>query len=525
MPVSREAIEQYFSRLIAPYPHVKDMEPDRLRDIIYQRTGKHLLTKTEPRPYQLEAITYAIAQQRALLFLDMRLGKTKIALDVAEHFHRCGDWKGPGLIVAHSPLALRDTWPIEIPLHSNLTFKCVQNDWNELLDAIESNCDLIVIPWTGLQSLFSVKRFAPRKKRWKLVPDEEKIQAVAPVFSFVIMDEIHKCKNFQSLRYQITEGLVAHCQFRLGLTGTPLARDPLALWAQAFLVDRGAALGKNYFFFRAAFGKEVMNWALKRPMLAFDSSKMKLLQQKLAPVAISYQKDEIHSDNVLEQVVRLNMLPAQQQAYDRYLADVLKRRIQAQKDGIRESPENTFLRMRQCASGFMPFVDDMGYQRLVDFPCAKLEWLENLLEGFVENSVPTVIFHEFIHSGDRIEQLLKKSKVPFARLTGSSEMQRQAVADFRNAEVDILLANTATGGTGIDLIRADYMLFYESPVSPIIRVQARARPLAVQRGRRPLVIEDLVSAPVEERILEYIAQGQDLRRAVMRNPDLLSKCK
>jgi hypothetical protein len=68
----------------------------------------------------------------------------------------------------------------------------------------------------------------------------------------------------------------------------------------------------------------------------------------------------------------------------------------------------------------------------------------------------------------------------------------------------------------INLSAANYLCFFESPVSVIARRQAEARPLA--RGDRPLVIDDLVCAPIEAKLLDFVREGQSLRDALIKDP-------
>ena len=44
---------------------------------------------------------------------------------------------------------------------------------------------------------------------------------------------------------------------------------------------------------------------------------------------------------------------------------------------------------------------------------------------------------------------------------------------------------------------------------------------AVARAGRPLVLDDLVAAPVEDRMLSYYREGQDFLQAVRRDVTLL----
>lgn len=521
MTVSPKALARFREQAPRWHPIVKGRRPESLQEIIRRATQHEYQGKTQPRPHQLEALAYALAQRRALLFLAMRLGKSKIALDWAAHLKRVGLWRGLGLIVAHAPIALQSVWAVEAAKHSDLKVALVQKGYDEFLQACESDCDLVVTPWSGLQQMFSTKRVVQRGKRKgqnKLYVDHDRVRATGELFTLAIMDEIHLCKNPQSLRFKIAVELVARAQYRLGLTGTPVGRDPFALWAQCYLVDRGDALSRSYHFFELAYGKKEFNFAIKRELVKFDQARLDDMLKRAAGTVISYRKEEVHVDKVMRNVTQLHMGPSQSKRYFYELSEYINK----WKAG-EEPRDNIFMKLRQIASGFEPYVDSLGGRFMLPLKHnVKLEWLRALLEE-QETETCMVIFHEFIATGDMISAMLKEIGIKHARIEGATKDKSAELSKFTSGKVKLLVANTATGGVGIDLRNADYLLFYESPVSPTVRSQAEARPLAIERGDRPLVIEDLVCAPVEQRILDFIQEGKNLMRAVMSDPEEMQR--
>lgn len=163
----------------------------------------------------------------------------------------------------------------------------------------------------------------------------------------------------------------------------------------------------------------------------------------------------------------------------------------------------------------MPFSDDEGETRIVHFDKSiKLAWFEELLSHMPD--VQCVVFHEYIHSGELLCKALKTAKKTHTWLYGDSdtnEKRQRIVSEFQNGNAQFLVANSRSGGTAIDLPMADYLIFFESPVSPRQREQAAARPMA--RDDRPLMLDDLVCAPVERKILGFIAEGRDLYQALV----------
>lgn len=509
MPIDPESLQKFLDRAPLMQPLFKGETPAKLERLIYDSTGLPFAEITKSRPHQLEGIAFALWKRRALLLYHMRLGKTKIALDWAAHLRRAGLASGMGLVIAHAPIGA-DVWESEAAKHSRLRVRVVRSSSHaseDLADAIESDAQLLIMAHSTLQSLFTVKRLS-RKGVPKLYPDVETLALAAECFTHCIIDETHLCANHTSLRFAICEALVSECKQRLGLTGTPVGRDPFALWAQAFLVDAGVTLTTSFYFFEAAFGEKRKNKFVKKgEEITFDKSKLAVLRSKMAGIALAYGKDEVKSAEVFAGTVELRMSPPQRAAYNDAVEKLVK--FAGQDIELR----STFVRLRQIASGYLPFSDDIGEKHIVHFEgSVKLAWLKEFLEE-VPDDTQCVIFHEFTHSGELICKLLKEAGKTHSWLYGEAEDKRGAREDFQKGAAQFLVANTQTGGTSIDLPMADYLCFFESPVSPRTREQAQARPMA--RGDRPLMMDDLICAPIERKILGFIKEGRDLSQALV----------
>ena len=506
MPVSQQAIDKFLAwRPAMPAP-VKGRPVDELVERIEMLCRASFTPKSVPRPHQLEALCFALEQRRALLFLKQRLGKTAVALYYAEMLRKSGDFTKKGLVIVPVPV-IGDVWEYETEMHTGLKAVAVatQDGQAALDEALASDADLIVMSWYTLQSFYTAKGLPTEKKKGTLKVRLAELIAFAAHFDLVVIDEIHLAKTPASLRFQIGNTLTWKCPSVLGLTGTPHGRNPYDLWAQAYLVDRGQTLGFNYQFFRRAFGRQVANeFAAYGYVVEFDPAKMPLLERRIGALAISYGwEGYLEVPEISRNIVRLHMTGRQAKLYGDAIADLVR------AGNSKVSINNIFIRLRQISSGFLPFKTEEGLDRTIHVSSAKLEWIQELVEE-APPEVRIVVFHDFTETGMALTKHLDKLKIPHRWLYGGTVDKGRAVRDFQDGSVNVLVAHPQSGGMGIDLSMADYMVFLESPVSAVVRQQAEARPIGDKRNGRPLVVDDLVCSPVEERILEYVQQGKDL---------------
>lgn len=512
MAIAKEAIDKFLYRVPPELPRFKGERPDKLLELIYDCTSAQYQEITTSKPHQLEGVAYALYMRRCLLYYWMRRGKTKIALDWISHLQRSGLARRKALIVAHSPLGC-GVWEQQAGVHSKLKVRAVYSGKraaDDFVDATESDVDAIIISHSTLQSLFTIKK-ASRKGPMKLYPDHELLELAAEAFDTAVIDEIHLVGGQYAPRFLLLCHLLGECRYRLGLTGTPVGRNPLGVWPQVYLIDEGHTLSPNYRFFERAFCvyKTAYNIPGKPKRLIFDRTKLDILNQKLATISLTSGKDEVKSAEVDTQVVELRLSEEQRKAYNDIIQGVIDRR-RAQSEQERT---NTFVRLRQISSGYLSVTGEDDDTHVVHFKrAAKLEWLEDLLE-VVDADTQVLIFHEYRYTGELLEKIIKKAGRTCVRLYGDTKDKFATAALFQQRKVQFLIANNTTGGTAVDLSAADYQIFYETPVSPRVREQAQARAMA--RGMRPLLLDDLVCGAIDRRVLDFIQEGRDVAHALL----------
>lgn len=503
---SMQAIQRYLDYNRPSFLPVKNATADRCRFRLAQE-GFITQYKTEPRPYQWGPLYVALKNKQALLFLGPRAGKTKVALDYMTAItadHEARKSPRPRFLVVVPSDEIMSVWEDLGQQHSDLSITCAYPPTSNRKQMLEAETDLVIIPFSGIQAIGSKEAVSARKKKTVLAPNVEELRRIGSRFDGVIVDEIHHCKSSKSLRYKMMKILMENKPYRLGLTGTPFGRDPYALWAQFYLIDDGKTLGSNQFFFEQAFSCPSQN---PFRMYEFDQRKNPILSRKVWGGAYSLTTMEALGVSAIEHnKVRL-------------------RPTLEQKERIREAVHNlplggeelkmTYMKMRQIASGFTRLPNGRDIP-IGDNP--KLGWLESEMDEFEGQAA---IFYVFDWSGQQIAKLMASMKIPAVWIHGGQKDNAQKIRDYRSGKAQVAVIQCLVGSEGIDLSATDRQIIYECPDKVIVYTQMDYRAISATRTK-PLVVDDLIVAPVEELIAGYMKEGKDLLKDIVFNPKLLA---
>lgn len=192
-------------------------------------------SKADLHPYQREAVQHIFTHPRSGLFLDMGLGKTATCLTAVKELI---DTFCISRVLVIAPLRVaRYTWTAEIA------------------------------EWEHLSSLRAVRILgSPQARRKALAADAdiyitnrenvawlvEECEGKLP-FDCVIIDELSSFKNPSAQRFKRLKRAIAFVPWVIGLTGTPAPNGLMDLWAELFLLDQGARLGKTITAYRARY--------------------------------------------------------------------------------------------------------------------------------------------------------------------------------------------------------------------------------------------------------------------------------
>lgn len=208
-----------------------------------------MLQISDLRPKQLEAIQFILDGYEALILADVGTGKTVITLTALFKLMKEGSISR-ALVLAPKRVAT-DVWVQEVDQWAHLKdapFKvvCIAGlSTEKRIEAIKNTKNDVVV--------LNYENLAWFMERFKTSP-----------FDALVLDEIDKMKDRTSKRFGgvkkegkwVQEGLKNYRrQFDtiIGLTGTPASNGLLDLWAECYLVDGGASLGRSFNKFQRSY--------------------------------------------------------------------------------------------------------------------------------------------------------------------------------------------------------------------------------------------------------------------------------
>ena len=465
--------------------------------------------------HQLVCFLIIETLHRFMLFIDMGGGKTLITLSVLRYRKQRGET--PKAIVFVPYVTSVETWITEVKTHAP-ELLCVPlygstaENYEKLITA---KGDLYVISYPSAIALFSKVRKNKKtgKNEWYL--DRQFLLETFDDFDSIIMDEIHKCKSASSLTFYMCRALSAHCEYAIGLTGTPFGRDLQDLWPQFYLIDFGDTLGDTFTLYREAFFKKKEKyWGGYE--YKFKQKLFKKLQELIKNVSIRYRDDEF-SDMPPAVTIPIHVRPHEG------IAAYAKRSIATinetlAKGGKYRAIESEYLRLRQLSSGFMTLKGEDNNKVQVQFDeNPKLEALQSLVEA-MPTGCKMVVFHHFVYTNQLISDRLKAMKVPHARIYGKTKDPIAELNRFKNdPECTVLVLNSKSGSSSLNLQVANYGVFFETPDSAIDWQQGRKRIYRPGQLKRVWFYDVIMNGTADASMVKMNKEGKDLLHELLDN--------
>lgn len=490
-----------------------------------------LLNDLRPRPklwptidlHQKIAFYLGVTHESFSYWIDMGGGKTLLSLELFKYWRQCDAVRRMLVFVLSDKAFL--TWErqikkFEIGVPVTALEGSSKDKWRQFHKFGDG---IILTTYPGAVAMCTAK-VQGKQGRNKLKLQNELVDELTTGSNMLVMDESTRLGNLQSLSHQLCSRIGDQVDYRYALAGRPFGRDPTMLWAQQHIIDGGESLGETKGLFQAAFFTKEPN-RFARSKYVFDFKFKKLMAPELSRLmqhrSITYEEHEYKIPGKVRRIIEPVRFGTDSQAYYIRAATEL-----AKAKGNFKEMQNMFLKLRQITSGFLGFKnDDTGDKASIAFDTnPKLEKLIELIGGLRDDR-KAVVFYDFTWSARQITDTLRNiAHVKHIWLWSGTKDARQQINRFLNdSACQVAVINNKVGAYSLDGLQevANYVFYYESPVAVIDREQGEKRVNRPGQKRQVYIYDLVVEKSVDERILDFHREGQDLMTAVRHDPQLL----
>jgi len=446
--------------------------------------------KTKPFQHQRDALNAGGLHMDYAYFMEMGTGKTKVAIDNAV-FMKKNLWIDWVIVIA--PNSVYRNWIDEIQKHSDSNVIHVHKD----------------------KSIYGdMTRHPERALKWFLINVEalshksgvEKLKSLLTRKNcrhLMILDESTTIKNRSAKRTRNICKLGKLANYRRILTGSPITKSPLDLYTQCEFLSPQLLGFDSFFTFRARYAvMQQIEMGGRQMLFPKYYTNLDELTDKLKTFSFRVRKkDCLDLPDKLYTVRKINLTVKQAEIYNR-----LKKFAYAtiNQDEVSFANKLTeILRLHQVTNGFVK--SDDGTIQVFD-DCPKLKELMDILE---DTEGKFIIWANYVQN---IKTIINKLKEKYGvdsvvSIFGevSTEDRQQAVSKFQNDDsCRFFVGNPSTGGYGLTLTSASYVVYFSNSYNLEVREQSEDRAHRIGQDKNVTYIDLIAENTIDEFIVSAL---------------------
>ncbi len=445
--------------------------------------------------YQQKAVDKILPGRVGGLFMEMGTGKTRCAIElVALRQARINR------VVWFCPVSLKTTIAYEIRKHTDSRDICI-------FDADTTRRTLPPAFWyvVGIESMSSSNRVVLA------------VNSLITASTFVIVDESSYIKGYSAKRTERITYLSARARYRLILTGTPLSQGVVDLYSQMYFLSP-KILGYNSFY---SFAHNHLEYSDKYKGMIVRAHNVGWLAAKIHPYVYQVTKAEcLELPPKLTEWRGYKLSQAQWRAYN-----------QAKEEFLLSLPADEidsyvifqlFTALQQIVSGFW---NREGQQ--LEFPHERLDILLDVIRD-IPADAKVIIWCKFIYSIQTVTERLRAEygldsvALYYGKL---SEKKRDSELERFRQSTRFFVATQSTGGHGLTLNEAHYVVFYENGFKYADRLQAEDRCHRIGQTQPVTYVDITAIDSIDERIRANLAKKKNVVQDFKRKVDAIKNDK
>jgi len=447
--------------------------------------------KHEAFDFQQAAVEKIVRLPYGAIFHEQGLGKTKMALDLTLR------WISSGVldsVIIVTKKHLIENWRDETLAHTYVHPRVLSQDRAANFRAVNSPARIYLAHY---------EVFSSERARFALFLRTRRVG--------IILDEAQKIKNPASAvtqaLFSLREGFVR----RVVLTGTPIPNRPFDVWALAYFLDGGQALGTDFKAFKESVDLDASVNHDSERRGRFEEA-LERIWHVLEPFSTRETKASsgLNLPPKQERIVEVDLEHRQREIYDRTRDDL---RSVVVRDGMPRLDEaedllKRLLRLVQYASN--PAVVDDSYEAVP----GKYGALEDEVHAAVDRGEKIIVWTGFVRN---VEWLARELQ-PFGVVRHHGEMstaeRSAAIWSFKHeTSMRVLVATPASAKEGLTLTVANNAVFFDRSFSLDDYLQAQDRIHRISQTR-PCTIVNLVARDTIDEWVDSLVSAKRLAAAL-----------
>jgi SNF2 family DNA or RNA helicase len=459
--------------------------------------------KTTPMAHQRKAFAIASTLDNSALLMEQGTGKTLVAIATMgfryqqQQITRC---------LVFAPVTVLPVWKRQILQHAAFPVNVVTLNRGTVAQKAA-----LVQGWKDVPGTLGVI-VVNYESAWREGLAEALMAWVQG--QMCVADESQKIKHHTSTQSKYLHKIGQAARFKQVLTGTPVTQNPLDVFSQYKFLDVGI-FGSSFTNFRNQYC--IMGGFQNHQIVGYRD--LGRLAAKAHSIAFRCTKEEcLDLPSTTDQFMYCQLTPATRALYQQMQKEALVK-IEGQ---VVDSPIviTQLLRLHQITGGFLPIHDEADPSKILEYKqvsTEKLDLLKQVLEDLPQDK-KVVIFCRFTPEIKACAQVASQLGKQVLTLSGATPAaQRGSICDrFQNdPSINAIVVQIATGGSGIDLFAAPYMVFYSLDFSWANYDQAKARVHRMGQTQNVTYIHLLAENTIDERIQEALAKKGNVAKLVV----------
>lgn len=442
--------------------------------------------------YQEELVDFCVNTPKCGLFLQMGLGKTRIALATVCELVLTNRMQCHCLVIAPKAIA-RSSWIDEMnEIKIDIRYKSflIDEKGRELTKAKREL--LFEEAKTEPPTMYFVSR--------DLLSRMVKYFGTEWCFPMLIVDEYQSFKSPTSKRTQSLIRIMPYTERMIGLTGTPAPNGLDDLWSLIGLLDCGQRLGRTmyeyhqkYFMAWKTIGNKVTEWI---PVIGAEQR----IYHKISDIAVSLDNSNLTLPPVVYSTVRAYMSAKEYQIYIKMVKDS---RIYIEDELVKAvNPAVLVSKLAQIASGIVYTNAAHDYVKIHE---AKIEQLRYIYDN---EPSPLLVAYHYKTDIIAITEHFKDVVVFDGKL--------ETIHAWNEKKIRMLLIQPASAGFGLNLQKGGHILiWYTLSWNLEEYLQTNARIFRQGQTHAVSIIHIVCSDTIDERILRILEEKNSTQQGLL----------